>query len=98
MIWFGLARVIESDFARGLAIAEKTPLPAWPIRFAGMRRRALPGAICWCRTSPTTRRRSAGKELQILAFGLRNDANAPMPKDWPAVARSLCQIAWPHHQ
>ncbi len=80
MIWFGLANVISRDFARGLEIANKTPLPslADSIRW-------------WAATHPLGRDllvahianddpHLATRELRILAFGLKNEASAAAPK------------------
>ncbi|HWE01738.1 MAG TPA: PVC-type heme-binding CxxCH protein [Tepidisphaeraceae bacterium] len=84
MIYYGLARVIPDDFARGLALAEKTPLPS------------LANSIRWYAAANPLGRESlvahiagdseeaARQELRILAFGLKNEAKAAMPKQWPA--------------
>ncbi len=77
MIWFGLARVIAEDWARGLALAEKTPLPSladsirWFAATNAAGREALVPSI-------TTER-----GLQVLAFGMKDEARAPMPNAWP---------------
>ncbi len=83
MIWCGLARVITDDFARGFAIADKTPLPslADSIRwYASTHAEGRDVLVAHIVSDPEE---TARKEMQILAFGLRNDANAPMPKAWP---------------
>ena len=77
MIWFGLARVIAEDWPRGLALAAKTPLPS------------LADSIRWfAATTPTGREAliptiQTERDLKILAFGMKDEAKAPMPKTWP---------------
>ncbi len=84
MIWCGLARVITDDFAHGFAIAEKTPMPSladsirWYAATGAQGRDVLVSHIA---SDPEE---TAGREVQILAFALRNDASAPMPKNWLA--------------
>lgn len=83
MIWFGLARVIETDWARGLALAAKTPMPtlADSIRwFAG---KSAAGREALVKTLKTTR------DLQMLAFSLKDEATVKMPKAWPQVRSDL---------
>lgn len=89
MIWFGLARVIGENFPRGLALAERTPIPS------------LADSIRWfAATSPEGRELLAAsivaqpeatalRSLQLLAFGLRNEARAPAPKNWSQVQHKL---------
>lgn len=77
MIWFGLARVITEDLPRGLALAAKTPLPS------------LADSIRWFdATTPAGRDAliptiQTERDLKILAFGMKDEAKAPMPKTWP---------------
>ena len=77
MIWFGLARVIAEDWPRGLALAAKTPLPS------------LADSIRWfAATTPTGREAliptiQNERDLKILAFGMKDEAKAIMPKAWP---------------
>ncbi|MGV3660939.1 MAG: PVC-type heme-binding CxxCH protein [Prosthecobacter sp.] len=79
MIWFGLARVIAEDWSRGLALAEKTPMPSladsirWHAATSAAGREAL---------VPTLK---TERDLQLLAFGLKDEASATMPKAWPEV-------------
>ena len=77
MIWFGLARVIAEDWSRGLALAEKTPLPS------------LADSIRWfAATTPAGRDAliptiQTERDLKLLAFGMKDEAKAAMPKTWP---------------
>ena len=77
MIWFGLARVIAEDWPRGLALAAKTPLPS------------LADSIRWfAATTPAGREAliptiQTERDLKILAFGMKDEATATMPKAWP---------------
>lgn len=77
MIWFGLARVIAEDWPRGLALAVKTPLPS------------LADSIRWfAATTPAGREAlvptiQTERDLKILAFGMKDEAKAAMPKAWP---------------
>ena len=77
MIWFGLGRVIAEDWPRGLALAAKTPLPS------------LADSIRWfAATTPAGRDAliptiQTERDLKILAFGMKDEATAPMPKAWP---------------
>jgi putative membrane-bound dehydrogenase-like protein len=77
MIWFGLARVITEDWPRGLALAAKTPLPS------------LADSIRWFAATTPTGRESlistiqTERDLKLLAFGMKDEAKAPMPKTWP---------------
>ncbi|WP_395740442.1 PVC-type heme-binding CxxCH protein [Prosthecobacter sp.] len=77
MIWFGLGRVIAEDWPRGLALAAKTPLPS------------LADSIRWfAATSPAGREAliptiQTERDLKILAFGMKDEAKAAMPKAWP---------------
>lgn len=98
MIWYGLARVIADDFARGLAMAEKTPLPS------------LANSIRWfAATRPDGREllvshiagdseELAKDELRILAFGLKNEAKAPMPKEWPRARARFADSSAPTYE
>ncbi|WP_395749133.1 PVC-type heme-binding CxxCH protein [Prosthecobacter sp.] len=77
MIWFGLGRVIAEDWPRGLALAAKTPLPS------------LADSIRWfAATTPAGREAliptiQTERDLKILAFGMKDEAKAAMPKAWP---------------
>ncbi|MCF7784516.1 MAG: DUF1080 domain-containing protein [Prosthecobacter sp.] len=77
MIWFGLARVIAEDWPRSLALAAKTPLPS------------LADSIRWfAATTPAGREAliptiQTERDLKILAFGMKDEAKAVMPKAWP---------------
>jgi putative membrane-bound dehydrogenase-like protein len=77
MIWFGLGRVIAEDWPRSLALAAKTPLPS------------LADSIRWfAATSPAGREAliptiQTERDLKILAFGMKDEATATMPKAWP---------------
>lgn len=91
MIWFGLARVIAGDFGRGLDLADKTALPS------------LADSIRWyAATSPEGRellvarlldkpQEAAAREVRLLAFGLKDEAKAPMPKRWPEVQAKVTE-------
>lgn len=77
MIWFGLALVVAEDWPRGLALAAKTPLPS------------LADSIRWyAATTPAGREAliptiQTERDLKILAFGMKDEAKAAMPKAWP---------------
>ncbi|WP_395743899.1 PVC-type heme-binding CxxCH protein [Prosthecobacter sp.] len=77
MIWFGLGRIIAEDWPRGLALAAKTPLPS------------LADSIRWfASTTPAGRDAliptiHTERDLKILAFGMKDEAKAAMPKAWP---------------
>lgn len=77
MIWFGLARVIAEDWPRGLALAAETPLPSladsirWYVATTPAGREALVPTI------------QTERDLKLLAFGMKDEAKAAMPKAWP---------------
>ncbi len=85
MIWFGLGPVVAQDFARGLNLADHTPLPT------------LADSIRWYAAASATGREAlvegmakapdvaAKRELGLLVFGLKSEARAPLPKAWPQV-------------
>lgn len=85
MIWFGLGRVIAADFGRGLALAGTTPL------------QELADSIRWyAATQPAGREllvshMNTARELKLLAFGLKSEARAPMPKAWPQAKAALAK-------
>ncbi len=93
MIWFGLGNVIGNDFARGLALADKTPLPT------------LANSIHWFAAAQPQGREllaerivkdaddTAERELRILVFGLKNEATASMPKSWPQVQKRFANAS-----
>ena len=93
MIWFGLGRVIGSDFARALALADQTPLPSladsirWYAATTPAGREALVSALL---KQPDE---TAQRSLRLLAFGLKDEATAPMPKAWPAVQGKFASSA-----
>jgi hypothetical protein len=78
MIWFGLARVIEQDWARGLALAEKTPMPSLADSIRWFAGKSAEGRVALVKTLKTTR------DLRLLAFSLKDEAKVEMPKAWPA--------------
>ncbi len=85
MIWFGLGNVMSNDFARGLDIADRTPLPslAESIRwFAATQPKGR--EILVERLAPAAET-VAARELQILSFGLKGESTAAAPKAWPQV-------------
>lgn len=79
MIWFGLARVIADDWPRGLALAEKTPMLS------------LTDSIRWYAATNAAGREAlvpsikTERDLQLLAFGLKDEARGTMPKGWSEV-------------
>ncbi|MBL9117082.1 MAG: DUF1080 domain-containing protein [Verrucomicrobiaceae bacterium] len=79
MIWFGLARAIANEWKRGLELAQKTPMPS------------LADSICWyAATTPTGRDAlmpfiKAERDLQILAFGIKDEASVTMPTGWSTI-------------
>ncbi|MDZ4402859.1 PVC-type heme-binding CxxCH protein [Prosthecobacter sp.] len=83
MIWFGLARVIGDDWARGLALAEKTPMPSLADSIRWFAGKSAEGREALVKTLKTTR------GLQILAFALKDEAAVKMPKAWPQVQSDL---------
>lgn len=83
MIWFGLARVIEQDWARGLALAEKTPMPSLADSIRWFAGKSAAGREALVKTLKTTR------DLKLLAFSLKDEAKVEMPKAWPQVRSAL---------
>jgi len=83
MIWFGLARVIEQDWARGLALAEKTPMPSLADSIRWFAGKSAEGREALVKTLKTTR------DLKLLAFSLKDEAKVEMPKAWPQVRSAL---------
>jgi|UniRef100_UPI003783910F putative membrane-bound dehydrogenase-like protein len=77
MIWFGLARVIEQDWARGLALAEKTPMPSLADSIRWFAGKSAEGREALVKTLKTPR------DLKLLAFSLKDEAKVEMPKAWP---------------
>jgi putative membrane-bound dehydrogenase-like protein len=76
MIWFGLARVIEEDWARGLALAEKTPMPSLADSIRWFAGKSAEGREALVKTLKTTR------DLKLLAFSLKDEARVEMPQAW----------------
>ncbi|HRH96773.1 MAG TPA: hypothetical protein PLB55_12600, partial [Prosthecobacter sp.] len=76
MIWFGLARVIEQDWARGLALAEKTPMPSLADSIRWFAGKSTEGREALVKTLKTTR------DLKLLAFSLKDEAVVKMPTGW----------------
>jgi putative heme-binding domain-containing protein len=93
MIWFGLARVIADDWSRGLALADTTPLPSladsirWYAAKSEAGREALVTAIA---SQPDE---VAQRTVRLLAFGLKDEAKAPIPKAWPQVKAKFASSA-----
>ncbi len=89
MIWFGLGRVAADDFARALALADKTPLPSladsirWFAATTAVGREPLVAGMA------TVPEDVAKRELSLLAFGLKGEATAAMPKAWPQAQAKL---------
>ena len=79
MIWFGLARVIEQDWARGLALAEKTPMPSLADSIRWFAGKSAEGREAFVPTIRTER------DLQLLAFALKDESTVKMPKAWPEI-------------
>ena len=85
MIWFGLGRVADKDFARVLKLADKTPLPSladsirWFAAVSAAGREQLVSRMAM--DAPEV----AERELKILAFGLKSEAKSAMPKTWSKV-------------
>lgn len=85
MIWFGLAGVIHSNWPRALKLAEETKLPEladsihWYAALSPQSRDLLVPQMLMASEEQRTR------QIQLLAFGLKDEAKAPMPKDWPAL-------------
>lgn len=83
MIWSGLARVVADDFARGLALADQTPMPSladsirWYAATTPTGREALVSAIAM---QPDA---AAARSVRLLIFGLKDEAAARMPNAWP---------------
>jgi putative membrane-bound dehydrogenase-like protein len=76
MTWFGLARVIEQDWARGLALAEKTPMPSLADSIRWFAGKSTEGREALVKTLKTTR------DLKLLAFSLKDEAVVKMPTGW----------------
>jgi len=83
MIWFGLARVIEQDWARGLALAEKTPMPSLADSIRWFAGKSAEGREALVKTLKTTR------DLKLLAFSLKDEAVVKMPSAWAQVRSDL---------
>lgn len=83
MIWFGLARVIEQDWARGLALAEKTPMPSLADLIRWFAGKSPEGREVLVKTLKTPR------NLKLLAFSLKDEAVVKMPEAWPQVRSDL---------
>ncbi len=82
MIWFGLARVMPDDLPRAMAIADKTPLPSLAASIRWYASLSAPGRDVLVSHIATDPEPTASREMRILAFGLRHDANAAMPREW----------------
>jgi putative membrane-bound dehydrogenase-like protein len=102
MIWFGLARVIEESgrlspkvapgsvfgknrplWESALALAEKTPIPSLADSIRWFAGKSPEGREALVKTLKTTR------DLQMLAFALKDEARVEMPKAWPQVRSDL---------
>lgn len=83
MIWFGLARVIAEDWARGLALAENTPMPSLADSIRWFAGKSAEGREALVKTLKPTR------DLKLLAFSLKDEAKVEMPKAWPQVRSDL---------
>lgn len=83
MIWFGLARVIEQDWARGLALAEKTPMPSLADSIRWFAGKSPEGREALVKTLKTTR------DLKLLASSLKDEATVKMPGGWEQVRSDL---------
>lgn len=83
MIWFGLARVIEQDWARGLALAAKTPMPSLADSIRWFAGKSAEGREALVKTLKTPR------DLKLLTFALKDEARVEMPKAWPQVRSDL---------
>jgi putative membrane-bound dehydrogenase-like protein len=83
MIWFGLARVIADDWTRGLALAEKTPMPSLADSIRWFAGKSAEGREALVKTLKTTR------DLKMLAFSLKDEAVVKMPKAWPQLRSDL---------
>ena len=93
MIWFGLGNVIASDFTRGLALADKTPLPTLADSIRWFAAAQLQGRELLTERIVKDAEELAARELRILAFGLKNEAGAPLPKSWPQVAKRFANAS-----
>ncbi|HYF35424.1 MAG TPA: c-type cytochrome, partial [Prosthecobacter sp.] len=85
MIWFGLARVIADDFARGLELAAKTPLTSLADSIHWYASTTAAGRELMAARVLDESKEAAARQIKLLAFGLKNEASAAMPKNWPAV-------------
>lgn len=85
MIWFGLANVISKNFSRGLELANKTPLPSLANSIRWWAATQSQGRDIFVASISKDTDDLARRELQILAFGLKNEASATAPKAWPEV-------------
>ncbi|HEY2342410.1 MAG TPA: PVC-type heme-binding CxxCH protein [Chthoniobacteraceae bacterium] len=85
MIWFGLAPEVGKDFARGLKLADSTPLPSladsirWSAAGNASGRDLLVSEILHASVP------EVAKDLEILAFAAKAEAHLPMPNEWPQV-------------
>jgi len=83
MIWFGLAPVVEQDFARALALANQTPLPSLADSLRWFVARQPPGRELLLQQLAAESDDVAAKNLRLLAFALKDEASVPQPEAWP---------------
>jgi putative membrane-bound dehydrogenase-like protein len=85
MIWFGLGNVVAKDFARGLDLADRTPLPSLADSIRWYAATNPQGRDLFVTRMATAADDVATREVRILGFGLKTEAAAAAPKEWSKV-------------
>ncbi|MEZ0386833.1 MAG: PVC-type heme-binding CxxCH protein, partial [Verrucomicrobium sp.] len=91
MIWFGLGPVVHDDWDRALRLAETSPLPSLGNSIRWQMSRDAAGREAFVASLAAKPDEVASMNLRLLAFGLKDEASAPMPKAWPQVQARLAQ-------
>jgi putative membrane-bound dehydrogenase-like protein len=82
MIWFGLAPVVTQDFARALALADKTTLPSLADSIRWYAAHQPQGRDLFVTQLGTQADDTAARSLRLLAFAMKDEAAAPTPASW----------------
>jgi putative membrane-bound dehydrogenase-like protein len=93
MIWCGLGPVVAQDWDRAQALASHTPMPSLndSIRWSWARDRQ--GRDLFVRQLAEEENDTvANRDMRILAFALKDEASAPMPKAWPEVQERMAKL------
>lgn len=91
MIWFGIAPLVEKNLKRAFELAGKTAMPSladsiywYACRFPEGREQII-NSMAMAKTTDDALLR----DIQLLSFGLSEQANLAMPQSWPAAAERL---------